>query len=80
MNKHPLSYKSEDFKKILFKQIKIVVGKPNNNLTDTTFEGEITFVKPATNPPHLPMYFDFKIKNSEIVKRFDIIETKEILE
>ena len=68
MRKHPYKYTGSDFKEILNKPIRIITGNQDSDEDDKVIEGKITYCLPSTNPPHIPVYVDFKLNEGEKIK------------
>lgn len=75
MYKHPLQYKKEDLEEITFKPLRISVGTSNKDEIMEVLEGRIVKCSLATNPPHLPVDFEFQLDNGQI-RVFSFFEVK----
>jgi hypothetical protein len=74
----PREYKSDDFQKLVNKQILIEVGPTSDDFTITDkFEGTLIQYGLAANAPHLPVDIKLRLLSGE-VKYFGIFELKSI--
>ena len=74
----PHEYKSDDFQKIVNKEIVIEVGPNNGDSTITdTFEGTLIQFGSAANFPFLPVDIKLRLLTGE-VRYFGILELKTI--
>lgn len=74
----PHEYKSDDFQKLVNKEIIIEVGPANNDSTITDkYDGTLIQYGLAANAPHLPVDIKLRLLNGE-VKYLGILELKTI--
>jgi len=68
MRKHPYKYKGSDFKEILNKHVRIVIGNQDSEKDDRIIKGKITYCLLSSNTPHIPVYVDFSLNEGKKIK------------